>query len=705
MIECEYVLKRDEKDVTKTYKPKGILKILPNLVYIEGPNSSGKSTLLHLIALGCHGAKNRQIKESLQEKINNLINSDHQDIHFEIKITDKNGTLQLLSEKKDFKDNEIILRDGSNNIISLKQFQRKYNLIYDIPENPTTRLKDLTIEIKDMQLWFASKLGILRSFLVKIIGDIQEARDPQKIVLVEKEISKLENRQKETTNTIGSVEEKLKEVKLFTFVKFYMDYKEIAQRLQNSIKDLRKEGTKKKKEKNKITEKFDELVKIVFDEVSTVEELYYKVTPILQSFFAKGKEKNRFSIWKDINVRKEFEKPDLIKNLKHEGSHFRELLDRQLEEEQKGSDLQEAQVFREIIKLLENYTTLRIKIPVADMTISNFIEALRKELKKHIDLIAKNDNMKDAIEKLNAILGKREYIVKELIPKIMSLGKEEEEKEATIDDYTDDYKIEKLKNQLAEYERSVDYYKFECSKMNVPEKDIKTIYPTVVLGLSTKAWNEYKESDLKDKIYDMETELTKKRKDLSTINDDLKYLYNDLENLKRKEPHQYQAHLDYLKDTLKGIQVMEQRINSFDSYMKQLIKGKYDSNEDIQDRNNYFEHVFSYLGKRVGRFRHIDQDYESTKIDLIKKEILTKCGKLIKIADLGTGQSQSAYLKGLLSGNDDRKIIALFDEVAMMDARSLNAVYEKLKELQNKGKLLIGIIIQKAEKLKVNPIS
>ena len=150
---------------------------------------------------------------------------------------------------------------------------------------------------------------------------------------------------------------------------------------------------------------------------------------------------------------------------------------------------------------------------------------------------------------------------------------------------------------------------------------------------------------------------------------------------------------------------MEQRINSFDSYMKQLIKGKYDSNEDIQDRNNYFEHVFSYLGKRVGRFRHIDQDYESTKIDLIKKEILTKCGKLIKIADLGTGQSQSAYLKGLLSGNDDRKIIALFDEVAMMDARSLNAVYEKLKELQNKGKLLIGIIIQKAEKLKVNPIS
>ena len=68
---------------------------------------------------------------------------------------------------------------------------------------------------------------------------------------------------------------------------------------------------------------------------------------------------------------------------------------------------------------------------------------------------------------------------------------------------------------------------------------------------------------------------------------------------------------------------------------------------------------------------------------------------------MGTGQGQSAYLLGLLNTNDNRKIIALFDEVAMMDSVSLEPIYEKFKDLYDADRLLVGIVVQKADEIKI----
>ena len=71
---------------------------------------------------------------------------------------------------------------------------------------------------------------------------------------------------------------------------------------------------------------------------------------------------------------------------------------------------------------------------------------------------------------------------------------------------------------------------------------------------------------------------------------------------------------------------------------------------------------------------------------------------------MGTGQVQSAYLLGLLNTDDKRKIIALFDEVAMMDRKSLGPILRKLRELYEKDRLLIGIVVQKSDAISVTPI-
>ena len=99
-----------------------------------------------------------------------------------------------------------------------------------------------------------------------------------------------------------------------------------------------------------------------------------------------------------------------------------------------------------------------------------------------------------------------------------------------------------------------------------------------------------------------------------------------------------------------------------------------------------------------------DTEYTTNQIDVIQREIITNEGIIIKFSDMGTGQSQSAYLQGLLSITDNRKIIALFDEVAMLDSQSLAPIFDKLSDLHNQEKLLLGVVVQKSDSVDVKPL-
>jgi exonuclease SbcC len=134
--------------------------------------------------------------------------------------------------------------------------------------------------------------------------------------------------------------------------------------------------------------------------------------------------------------------------------------------------------------------------------------------------------------------------------------------------------------------------------------------------------------------------------------------------------------------------------------IKDIIDEKAEHSED-KDRERYYKAIFTYLAKKIDYIRHLNEDYKVTYIDLIDETIITEAGKNIRFADMGTGQSQSAYLKGKLNTADNRKIIALFDEVAMMDSTSLKPIYDKFKDLYTEGSMVVGIVVQRADKVNV----
>ena len=106
------------------------------------------------------------------------------------------------------------------------------------------------------------------------------------------------------------------------------------------------------------------------------------------------------------------------------------------------------------------------------------------------------------------------------------------------------------------------------------------------------------------------------------------------------------------------------------------------------------------MGKKLGSIQHIGVKYPVDKIDMNRREVVS--GDLrISFSDMGTGESQMAYLLGLLNSDDPRTIIALFDEVDHMDPSVISTIQNKLKLMLEEGRLLIGLMAAPGDSVEV----
>jgi len=707
MIKIDYLIERDEGDEIISYKPDLIPTEIPNVAYIQGPNSSGKSTLLNLIALAFYGDKleNDEIDQNLRDRIDNLINSDHQKINFNIEIENDLMGVKLTSKKENLNNKDIKVRKQDENgeyLISADRFQKEYKLIYDIPNNPLERLPNLLNNIKNDQRNVKYKLSLLRNLLRDIIKEIQDAKDPEIIEKLKEDIEEKQKLLGKREKEISKLAKSNRLVKKYYFSRFLNSYINKRKEYRNRKKSIEKEERKFEREQSRAFKASRKQFEQLETNISQAESLFDDIKEILPNLIEKSDE-DRYSLWVDSDIRNEIIQPDLYDSLREQSEYFEEYLDEKLlyEKQQSAQELEMKKLIDSLIGILNSFKSDELKVPVVDLPVNEFINSLKEDLEEYNTVTVKIRNIGNCKDLLGKLIQSMNDAIKhrKTIESIKDdISGEDFDKLAVESELSElDSKIENISNKIEDMEKRALKNDFDPTSLPSEYEDLRE-KPELD---SYELYNQEQLADLITEKTSKEKKYIKDSQRLETLIEDKK---EEVKRLENKEPHKFHEHFTSLKSLLKHTQSMEKKFLQFDQYVEKILNKKIDNTNLTKDEQLYLDSVGSYLAGKVDTIRHIDKIHKIRNIDVVLEKISTVEGKEIRFSDLGTGQGQAAYLDTLLSMSEDKKIIALFDEVAMMDEKSLGPIKSKLKDLYKNKKLLMAIIVQKGETVEVESI-
>lgn len=702
MIKYDYIIERQEEDEKVVYKPSLIPKELDNLVCIEGPNSSGKSTLLTILALGFFGLENDKIHQSLRKKMGNLLKAKHQKIKFKIEVTDQDNSLRLVSEKKDFNNNEIVVRELTGKketpLIS-ESFHRKYNLVYDIPDNPTERLNKLTEQIKSLQKDYGGRVSALTEYIRVIISDIRDSRDPRRLSELKKELKRLEEEKANLKEGIEELENLFDILENSVYYKLYQEYKSKYDEKDEQIETLKKNEKNLKKDIRDDKGEFENSSRELRNRFLTLYKLFGQINELLNELIQK-KDRFHFDRWKKIELSSCLSDLEFPDNIREDIKIFKDILSKLQEEKNKDNALKEAEMITSLIDVLNDYKNFDFKIPTINKSVSEFIKDLEILKFEREYLIKISTNINQALQLLDEFNDRRREVENDFFPVLKKLKKEQSEKQKEFSKYRSiNQQINQFQEELEEIKEKLEEYKQEYYRKGQPK--FNEICPIGQREL--KKYAGYIEQQLIDAIKELDELIKDKKAEFDNLKEQIIRRSHDIGILEKKKPHKYQEYLNELEILHeKSRSVVAKLKNRFDTYIHKIIEERFeDLGNASEEQLKYNKAVFSYLGKRIGVIRHIEGEYEVEYVDLINGFVKTREGKVIRLADMGTGQSQSAYLMGLLNLANNKKTIALFDEVAMMDTKSLEPIYKKFQDMYKRKEILVGIVVQKADKVRV----
>jgi len=437
---------------------------------------------------------------------------------------------------------------------------------------------------------------------------------------------------------------------------------------------------------------------------------FNEATPLIGSLLSK-KEKPRFKIWKDINP---YATGDYnFSRIKTETIHYLNLFGAELDRFRLDDSFRDAASLENLINTLERFENSQFTIPKIKVTIEDLINILRLESQKNFVLIKKYENLNTIIDVLEDLRDNVETLQR----KIGEIGEIRVKEDSLTEEYSESFEkqsqLRGLNNDLNAAKAKRDAYLHKCLSKDIPRKSLeqksfKDLMGQLPQNDELEPLLSLSERQIEAKISDLEAEINKKRKEMASLRVIIDQYTKEKGKLEKQKPHKYEGYHSQLQGLLQKIESISQRLlNEYSNNVKRLMDRDIKKAEIEKDelKNRYFREVSKYLAHRIGNFKHIDKSYNAKEVDLISEVIITDGDLTIRLADMGTGQSQSAYLLGLLNVKDDkRKIIALFDEIAMMDDSSLKPIYEKMKELHRAKRLLLGILVQKGNEIKTKSL-
>lgn len=697
MIKFDYVIKRKEGQSIREFRPDQITSPLENVSLIAGENSIGKSTLMNIIALGLFadnsGAK--EVNNSLRPQINSLLDFDTQELKFCLKILDNEGN-GIIAEKGDFKSKEITryeINNGTKNLIAAETFFNKYRLIYDIPDNPLDRLKNLAEVVIFQQSTWLNKIVELEDYIRNIITKISEKKNLGNIDDIKKLISDNEEELNGKRDMYNKLEKKLEDKKNYLLYKklekAFIDLQSLVKKIsekrreKNNINRIKKENeTKLNVKRNTIQSLSREIDRDRNDILS-----YFKMNPELIKL------DNDYKSWLGqvtSNLGDDTNYQRFIKKLND--------LERNIEQKKEAlSDIQDIAEITFYSKLVEwikentygnNYT-----IPGLNTTVDNLLSNLMEKIQKTTELNGPKIKAKNNYISILGIIKNIKPKVNtyhELLNEIHTSNNDMPEEQLSISYSKDDYTIYDLEKERVDLKDRVNRFERELGVQNILLETIRTSISK--LEIQNQDLIDMDIGDIEIKIkkdIDYQELLHRKITGLQYKQEDQESQKQQIENSPRVPYEEYYAQLKIIFDKLNSL---KSNIQNFHNLGNEYIKGTINKYKD-SGIQAFFDDMSEYLARRMKTLTHIDKIYNLTKVDIINQKFIVENNITIQFSTMGTGQSQLTYLSNKLN-YDGRKILAIFDEVSTMSNKTRAELVKKMVQLNSAGtRLLMGIMV------------
>lgn len=715
MIEYDYLLERDmgEAGIVKL-SPKVIPTEISNLVRIEGPNGIGKSTLLNIIALGFWGTDSRKIHPSLLEKMASLTSSDYQGLKFSVKITSGRETLILTSTKPARDNQEIIVQESIDGVhfkpISRERFDEKYNLIYDIASNPIARLYDLLKDLREEERSIGCRFKEFASDLRTILKDIDNSRNLERLEQVRQNIDKIKQENLELVSAIPNLASSFDLLEKHAYLQLYYhnlnEYNTLRaekQEFENNNQDIESNNKKVGKQLLKCSKEIEDLRKKLLNN-------YQEASPLIKGTLPDA-QKIDLKIWKTMNPYSTDEND--LNALHDEAFHLHNILSVEFENIKSQNAFQDAAVLEGLIQALKGFENSPLMIPKLSVTIADLINILKEDNEKNFVLMSKYRNIQSVLNMLTD-LGEEssELLLKlEETKGISQDRKKTTEAIATI--LSRKNELKGMQESLSNYLKKIDFYYNKCLSKNFDGSKLKMLpYKDLSQGLPSNKDLEYfltlTEEQINHRIAELYADLKRRRTKKEENDTVLGIFESELADLEKQQPHELEAYKSEITSLMNKANAVSQKLlANYDLNIVNLIEKKVDKKAVERDpsKRKHYDEISHYLAHRIGVFPHMDKKYRAVEVDLISGIILTEDKAIIHVNDIGTGHSQSTYLCSLLNVADDgRKIIALFDEIAMMDDKSLEPLCNKIVSLNEANRLLVGILVQRSEQFQMKAL-
>ena len=707
MIKIDYLIERQEGDEFEKYGPTIIPTELPNVVYIQGPNSSGKSTLLNMIALAFFGQQlsNDELHNDLKERLNNLINSDHQKIKFKIEVENEVLGTKFMSLKDNLDSPDIILRQFANSKgspITPESFKREYKLIYDIPNSPLERLPLLLHSVRNEQKYIGMEVEQLRLQLWRIIEEIKESRDPDVLErLYEDQNHTQADYDKKKKNADQEWQRHRKLLEYF-WARFYLDHQKEQIEIESTIDRITKYLGRKKRQQNQEYKNTNLLRNQLEDRIKQAQRIIQSIKSILPKLLSIA-QTERYKYWAEADIRNEVFYPKIYETLRKESKSLSEHL-RNIsisEKQQHQNEIANVKLLKTLVVILEEYRNDDITVPVVDLPIGDFIKSLNERLDTYAKIMTKLENIEQCADSLDRLV----RLINESVTLAEDLQiKEKQFKPEDIEELSRQQELKDLQAKATGVAEKAGEYRATIIKAGLDPEELSKKYAKLKNDPEVKFYEIYTEAQLEEKLRISEVHFTSLGEDCKKLKKRLEDIHQEIQRFENKKPHKYQDKYAAIQRIFKHVQNLDQNFSLFDKALKRVTGNNIKYSDLSEYDRKYTEVIGEYLAKKIGDLRHISEIYKVKSINVVSKKILTESGKVIHFADLGTGQGQAAYLDTLLSMSENKKIIALFDEIAMMDEMSLKPIKERLKRLYREKKLLMAVIVQKGERVKVESI-